>query len=322
MYKVIMLPTEGTQLEKPAITLAVRLAQKFDAELRLVRVETAPVVLDNLVGRNPLTITESDLRESRLQRLRKLEALGEQCRVLGQIRVITALEDGIVNPTLLAYATRFKVDLIVMSSHLRGGIERATLGSTSDYLIRNSEIPVLIAKPSLFENRDDPFKTVGKIVVALDGSSLAEQIIPHVAQLAPTLNASVNLLRVLTPQTYAQEQIMQPGLPWWDIDIAEADSYLAAVAQDLGKAGVSVVKDVVLSDNVPTAILDYCARNNGDLLAIASSGAGGFKRLVFGSVADEVTRTSPTSMLVFHALDREYRSQSQPELREPLATVQ
>jgi nucleotide-binding universal stress UspA family protein len=266
-------------------------------------VETAPVAVDPISGKNPLTITDRDWREARLTRLRKLESLGTQCRALGEIRVITALEDGIVNPTLLAYAKRLNVDLIVMSSHLRGGLSRLALGSTADYLIRNSDIPVLIAKPSLFVS-DDPFKTIGKIVVALDGSELAEQIVPHVSMLAAKLGASVSLLRVLTPQNYAQEQIMQPGLPWWDADISEAHAYLAALAETLSNQGITVSTEVLLSDDVARAILDYVGTAKADLLAVATSGAGGFKRLVFGSVADEVTRQSPTSLLVFHAVDR------------------
>jgi nucleotide-binding universal stress UspA family protein len=217
--------------------------------------------------------------------------------------VVTALEDGIVNHTLLDYARRFNVDLIVMSSHLRGGLKRLTLGSTTDYLIRNSEIPVLIAKPSTFDG-DDPSRTIDRIVVALDGSALAEQIIPHVATLATGLGAGVHLLRVLTPQNYAQEQVMQPGLPWWDADISEANSYLAGVAESLAKQGIAVTSEVVLDKNVAAAILDCASRLNADLIAIATSGAGGFKRLVFGSVADEVSRKSPTSLLIFHGVDR------------------
>ncbi len=308
MYEVIMLPTAGEDVEKPALTLAVRLTRKLNAELRLVRVETAPVAVDPIPGKNPLTITENDWREARLARLRKLESLGAQCRALGEIRVITALEDGIVNPTLLAYAKRFKVDLIVMSSHLRGGLSRMTLGSTADYLIRNADIPVLIAKPSLFVS-DDPFKTIGNIVVALDGSSLAEQIVPHVSTLASKLGASVSLLRVLTPQNYAQQQIMQPGLPWWDADISEAYAYLAAVAETLANQGITVRTEVVLSEDLARAILDYATTTKADLVAVATSGAGGFKRLVFGSVADEVTRQSSTSLLVFHATDRGAKSE-------------
>lgn len=308
MYEVIMLPTTGEDIEKPALTLAVRLTRKLDAELRLVRVETAPVAVDQVPGKNPLTITERDWREARLTRLRKLESLGEQCRALGEIRVITALEDGIVNPTLVAYAKRFNVDLIVMSSHLRGGLSRMTLGSTADYLIRNADIPVLIAKPSLFVS-DDPFKTIGNIVVALDGSALAEQIVPHVSTLASKLGATVSLLRVLTPQNYAQQQIMQPGLPWWDADISEAYAYLAGVAENLVRQGNTVSTEVVLSDDVARAILDYVSSTKADLVAVATSGAGGFKRLVFGSVADEVTRQSSTSLLVFRAVDPAAKSE-------------
>ena len=95
MYKVIMAPTEGSDSEKPAISVAVKLAQRFEANLRLVRVETAPLVIENVPRPPVLEITEQTLREERLARLRKLEALGTQCRALGDIRVMTALEEGL-----------------------------------------------------------------------------------------------------------------------------------------------------------------------------------------------------------------------------------
>ena len=308
MYRVIMAPTAGEDIEKPAITLAVRLAQKFDAELRLVRVETAPVAVDPISGKSPLTITEQDWREARLHRMRKLESLGAQLRALGQIRVFTSLEDGIVNPTLIEYAKRFNVDLIVMSSHLRGGLQRLTLGSTADYVIRNADVPVLLAKPSLFVSAE-PFTTIKQIAVALDGSELAEQIVAHVSILAKQLGASISLLHVLTPQTYAQQRIMQPNLPWWDADISEAYAYLAAVAKELTSAGLAVTTEVVLGEDVAATILDYVSRSGVDLLAVATNGAGGFKRLVFGSVADRVTRESSASVLVFRAVDRAAKSE-------------
>ena len=56
----------------------------------------------------------STLRAERLARLRKLESLGVQCRALGDIRVITALEEGPVAPALREYAEKYHVDLIVM----------------------------------------------------------------------------------------------------------------------------------------------------------------------------------------------------------------
>jgi nucleotide-binding universal stress UspA family protein len=300
MYKVIMAPTEGSDSERAAMTVAVKLAQRFDAELHLVRVQTAPLVIENVLRPPVPEITEQALLDERLARLRKLEALGTELRLLGEVRVIPALEDGPVAPTLRDYAKKFDVDLIVMSSHSRGGLKRITLGSVTDYLIRQTNIPVLVVRPPVSFIGATPEETVSRIIVPLDGSALAEQILPEVSALALRLNSTVGLLHVLTPMTYSQKEIMQPGLPWWDTDIAIADSYLARAASYLTEAGVTVSTDVVLSDNVATAILDYAGRTRADLIAIATRGKGGMGRFVFGTVADEVTRKSTCSLLVVH----------------------
>ena len=300
MYKVIMAPTEGSDSERAAISVAVKLAQRFEADLRLVRVEAPPLVVETVSRPPVLMITEQTLLDELLARLHELEALGTECRALGDIRVITALEEGPVTLTLRDYAKKFNVDLIVMSSHSRGGVKRITLGSVTDYLIRNTNIPVLVVKPPVSFIGATPEQTLSRIVVPLDGSALAQQILPEVAALASRLNSTVSLLQILTPLTYSQKQIMQPGLPWWDTDIANADAYLARAASYLAEEGLTVSKDVVLSDDVATGILDYSMRTRADLIAIATSGSAGTSRFVFGTVADEVTRKSPTSLLVFH----------------------
>ena len=300
MFKVIMAPTEGSDSERTAISVAVKLAQRFDADLRLVRVETTPLVIET-IAQTPMLVTEQTLMDERLASLHKLETLGTECRALGEIRVITALEDGPVAPTLRDYAKKFNVDLIVMSSHSRGGVKRIALGSATDYLIRHTNIPVVVVRPppASFLGAT-PEQMFNRIVVPLDGSALAEQILPEVATLASRLNSTVSLLQVLTPLTYSQKEIMQPGLPWWDADIATADAYLTRAASYLTEAGLTVSQDVVLSDDIATAILDYSARTRADLIALATSGSGGVSRFVLGTVADEVTRKSTSSLLVFH----------------------
>ncbi|HXH90820.1 MAG TPA: universal stress protein, partial [Thermoanaerobaculia bacterium] len=71
-------------------------------------------------------------------------------------------------------------------------------------------------------------------------------------------------------------------------------------ASYLTEEGLAVTKDVVLSDDIATAILDYSGRMRADIIALATSGIGGMSRFVFGTVADEVTRNATTSLLVFH----------------------
>lgn len=299
MCKVIMAPTGGSESERSAISVAIKLAQRFEADLRLVRVDSAPRLLEPMPTVSLRTETEHSLVDERLARLRKLEALGVQCRVLGEIRVMTALEEGPVGPTLREYADKFHVDLIVMSSNTRGGLKRLALGSITDYLIRHTNIPVLVVKPPV-SFMPTLTETFSRILVPLDGSPLAEQILPQVTALAKELNASVSLLRVLTPDTYSQKQIMQRGLPWWDNAIEAANAYLTRTANYLAHFGVPATMDVVLSDEVAGAILDYGKRTGANLIAVATSGAGGMERFVFGTVADELTRESETSLLVFH----------------------
>jgi len=299
MYKVIMAPTEGSDSERAAISVAVKLAQRFAADLRLVRVKSAPLLIEPMT-QTPIVLTDAMLLEERGAHLRKLEALGAECRALCEIRVITALEDGPVGPTLRDYAGKFNVDLIVMSSHSRGGLKRIALGSITDYLIRRTNIPVLVVRPPVSFIGATPGQAVSRIVVPLDGSELAEQILPNVAVLASRLESTVSLMHVLTPLSYSQKEIMQPGLPWWDADIAAADAYLTRAASYLTEEGIAVSKDVVLSDDVATAILDYSARTRADIIALPTSGCGGMSRCAFGTVADEVTRKSASSVLVFH----------------------
>jgi nucleotide-binding universal stress UspA family protein len=300
MFKAILAPTEGSDSERAALSVAVKLAQRFNADLRLVRVDSAPVNIEPVPQAPMLMVTDELIREERLARLHQLEALGTECRSLGDIRVITSLEDGPVGPALRDYANNFNVDLIVISSHARGGVRRTILGSVTDYLIRNTNIPVLVVKQPASFIGATPEETLSRILVPLDGSALAEQILPEVAEVALRLNSAVTLLRVLTPVTYSRYQVTQPGLPWRDFDMAKADASLARSASYLADKGLTVSQDVVLNDDVPNAIISYVARTGSDLIAIATSGSGGLSRFAFGTVADEVTRKSPCSLLVFH----------------------
>lgn len=261
--------------------------------------DTPQLVIEPITGAAGFAEVEKAMAEARLGRLRRLEALGVQCRSRGEIRVITALEEGASSVTLKEYAERFHVDLIVMTSHCRGGVARLTLGSVTDYLVRHTDIPVLVVKRAAtpFSDAGDGFS---RIVVPLDGSSTAEQILPHVATLASKLGATVSVFKVLVPSTYAQKEMLEPLMPWWETEIADANDYLDGAAAFLANRGLEVIKDVVLSENVTDAILDYGFRSRADLIAVGTSGAGGLGRLVFGSVPDEVTRKARMSVLVFH----------------------
>ena len=130
-------------------------------------------------------------------------------------------------------------------------------------------------------------------------AALAEQILTPVSALVSGSNATVGLVKVLQPTFYSKKE-EHSGLPWRDEAVAEAEAYLDLASRTLDKTVASVTGEVLFGDDVVTAILEYCERGNADLLAFATHGVGGIKRLVFGSIADETTRRAPISVLVFH----------------------
>jgi nucleotide-binding universal stress UspA family protein len=150
-----------------------------------------------------------------------------------------------------------------------------------------------------------------KILVCLDGSKLAEQIIPYATEEAIRFQGKVVLLQVV------QEPVaFSPGLPGeipipiqTDIMVegtkealSKARAYLKKLAARLRRKGVEV-ETVAIPGRAGEAILDYANMNGVNLIAIATHGRGGLRRAVFGSVADQVLRESGLPLLVIRPQD-------------------
>jgi nucleotide-binding universal stress UspA family protein len=298
MYKMIMAPTDGSGFDREAIRVALRIAERSQAKLRLVRVHCTGAFFGMESSPEAATVSVKVLEQERDRILNELYNLAADCRITSDADIEVSLEDGPVPDALHAYGKRNKVDLIVMSSHGRGGIARLSLGSVTDSLIRRTTIPVLVVKPHpsyVNSEAPDAFK---RIVVSLDGSSVAEQILPGVVALANVEESELTLLRVVVPRTAWQRAVAKESTPWWDKSVAAAEAYLFRTADKLRKDGFHTKTDVVIGEDIAQLIADYAARESADLVAIATHGRGGLSRALIGSVADAVTRISHTSLLV------------------------
>lgn len=299
MYKIIMAPNDNSANARNALMRAAHLAKHYDAELRIVRVSTPMVVIQPLSAMADLEVQQKAIDDQLAVDLRELEALARKCRRIGVKSVVTVLLEGSPGPALRDHAEIAKVELIVIASHSRGEITRVMLGSVTDYLIRNTRIPVFVIKGQKAISTED--ETIfRRIVVPLDGSDLAEKVLPQAAAMATGAFTTVNLVQVLSPVTYSQKQVMEPALPWWENEFTTADDYLEHTAGYLRHHGIAVVTDVILAVDAAEAILKHAADHRADLITLSTSGTGGIKRLLFGSVADQIVRRSPVSVLVIH----------------------
>jgi len=127
-----------------------------------------------------------------------------------------------------------------------------------------------------------------KILVPLDGSECAENVIPMVESLAGELGASIALLRVVYAYTF-------PGVDSTEAElkvVREAEEYLSKVEDRLKSKGLKTDSHVRYG-NEAEEILDHAAQKDIDLIAMTTHGRSGVKRFLLGSVAEKVLRYSP-----------------------------
>lgn len=156
-----------------------------------------------------------------------------------------------------------------------------------------------------------------KILVCLDGSELAEQILPYARREALAFEAELVLLQVV-PEPVA----FSPGIPTAGpmsvqtdtmIEVANqaakgAKDYLQELAAPLREQGLKV-ETVATIGRAGQTIPDYAAKNSVDLITIATHGRSGLGRAVFGSVADQVLRKSGLPILLIRPREAENKGQ-------------
>jgi nucleotide-binding universal stress UspA family protein len=133
-----------------------------------------------------------------------------------------------------------------------------------------------------------------KILVPLDGSKLAEKILPRVEWLAKIHGGEVTLLRVALAHTFPGQDPVQHQLN----AVKEAEEYLAKAEEWMRSVGVSV-KTVVRYGNDAQEIVDHARDRDFDLIAMSTHGRTGLTQFVLGSVANKVINTATVPILLY-----------------------
>ncbi len=183
-----------------------------------------------------------------------------------------------------------------MTTHGRGPLRRLLLGSVADQVVRRSAAPVLLVRPREIPTGPTPEPFVEGVLVPRDGSALAEQALGPALDLARVMEARCTLLRVVESGD-APSPPAPGGIGIFEIPAAwEARAYLRQVAGRLREEGVPVQTRVVVARRAAEAIREQA--RDGDLIALATHGRGGVRRMLLGSVADEVVRGGSAPVLV------------------------
>ncbi|MFC7135378.1 MULTISPECIES: universal stress protein [Salinibaculum] len=134
MYSDILIPTDGSQGAKAALQHGIEIATQWDATLH------ALYVVDLRLARSgPLL---QMLQEEGRQALRDNEVAGTQAG----LSVVTELVEGYPHEEILEYIREHGIDMVVMGTHGRTGIDRIILGSVAERVVRRSPVPVLTVR--------------------------------------------------------------------------------------------------------------------------------------------------------------------------------
>ena len=313
MYSRILVPVDGSSLSEQVMPYVQQLGLGLSIPVTLMTVvEPSTPSIGLHLGQSPQE--QDEIRHRADHAVAYLTSLADALRSDG-VAVSTVTPSGSPAQEIVREAEREAGTLIAMSGHGRSGMARWWLGSIADRVLHTAESPLLLIR---FHEGEGPSHAQGfsRVVVAVDGSPLGEEILPHVAHITKALGMAVDLVRVV-PTMAEYLALSAPSASYGAASLdttsleeafryneEEATRYLERVKDDLVKQGVGPVETHCLRGDPASSIIDVATETPDRLVAMTSHGRSGVGRWVLGSVADRVVRNSGDPVLVVRAGER------------------
>ena len=287
MYKRMLVPLDGSELAEVVFSYVKELAVRLGVEVILFNVYS-PQEQWLIRMRGAYVERAADNFRHRTEKVKLSE---------GRVGARGELAMGNPAEEILRYADENGIDFILMATHGRSGINRWAMGSVAYRVLRASKVPVWLVRAGVPEKITHDKLPVRKILVPLDGSKLAELVLPHVEVLVKQGDAElvdVVLVRVCDPPVISSDY--PPGLPLsWEEHVEQetvksklvAGSYLAEVEKQLRGAGLKVRSEVLMG-KATDEIVDYANRNHFSLTVMVIYSRSGISRWAYGSITEKV----------------------------------
>lgn len=300
MYTKILLALDGSKLSESILPYARSLAKGLRVAVELLHA-TDPDVISALV--DPSSGRYADVVEVDMKR----KGLGYLERVAGSFPDPTAVSCSVAvgkpAEVIVEIAAADPATLVAMATHGRSGIQRWLLGSVANGVLHTTTRPLLLVRSTGKTERNGvaPLK---KVIVPLDGSSLAEQVLPQVAALAKKMDMEVLLLQAygLSPSVHLSAEVSVSNLKQLVRQMREeAQGYLDQILQRLRLEGLQRVSTLIFEGDAAEHIIEVARKTPDSLVAMCTLGRSGVARFVLGSVTDKVVRHCGDPVLVIRA---------------------
>jgi len=292
MYSKLLVPLDGSRLSESILPHARSLATALSVPLELLQVidyGTIQAIADPQVGRYIKTV-KADMKKNNIDYLNSVAG-----SFLKSLTVTRSVEIGNTAEVIVDRAESQSDTLIAMSTHGRSGLQRWVLGSIAAKVLNAASNPILLVRATKkrVTNKKVALK---RILVPLDGSALAEQVLPHITMLAKKMMLEVVLLRVYDvpgnmPQMHQITEIVRDA----------SRGYLEEKVRLLVGEGLEKVSCLVLKGKAAGRIVDIAREMSDNIVAMCTHGRSGIGRAVLGSVTDRIVRHCGDPVLVIRA---------------------
>lgn len=272
MMKSIIVPIDFSKQSEVALKVAAKIATKHNAELYVLHMlELSPVIM-------------SDTGYVSQEHIVHLIKIGEKRFVdflnkpyLKDVMVIPIIKHYKVFSEVNEIVEKHKADLVVMGSHGTDGLKEIFIGSNTERVVRNSDVPVLVVK-----GEGTNFK-YERIVFATDFKQESVDAILKAMTFARLLGAELNLVYINTP----------------------ADAFLSTIdanrkiSNTLNKVKLGLEVAIYNDYTIEKGIFNYAESINADIIGIPTHGRKGLSHFFIGSIGEDIANHSKIPVVTF-----------------------
>jgi len=310
MFNKILLPLDGSSLAERSIPHAIEFARMFNSKILVLHVMESETITERIVHTEPLNWqlhkakTEIYLHNiaNQIRSLLNLPELNDESD--GESRVTVTILEGKVADTIVDFAHKEDIDLLVISSHGSSGLSRWNLNSVTTKVVNLIYKPVLIIRGYAVEGTDPIHPRYERIMLPIDCSRRSECSLNAGVTIAKKYQSHVILASVIKPPEISaidpyNQELQLLNRQFMDLSRKTVQRYMDELSQRfVVENEIRIVED----HSIVQAIINLANDEKVDLLIFCAHGHTGELSWPFGTIARSFIEYSTKPVLVIQDL--------------------
>jgi nucleotide-binding universal stress UspA family protein len=271
--KRILVPTDFSKHSVYALKLAAQIAKRNDGEIFLLHMLELPSAGNDVLSR---AHDIPELMFFKNAAITKLDELMNSSYLEG-VKISKIIQFEMAFEGIVKNGETHNIDLIVMGSHGASGFQEMFIGSNTEKVVRNSNIPVLIIK------REEDNFNANKFVFASDFSEEIKKPFEKVIEFANNFNSHLHLVNVNTPNNFKSTKVAQKQMSEFVAEF-KIDNYSTHIYNDV---------------NVEKGILHFAKSIDADIIGMSTHGRKGISHFFNGSISEDLVNHAKRPVITF-----------------------